>query len=122
VVIEQPVKNIVKTEAVKLSRSELKMKGMEDARINYIGRGSGAGFTAVTSLVLSPVIGLIPAVACASSTPRERNLNIENRELKNDPDYRTGYVKQARKTKATNVLIGYAVGSAAWFILIFNFL
>ena len=106
------------TETAILSKAELSMKGTLDAKINYIGRGSGAVWTAVATIIGSPVIGLIPAVACASSTPRERNLNFENTKLKNDPIYYNAYVKQARKTKAVSVLAGYVIGTAAWFILV----
>jgi hypothetical protein len=106
------------TEIAQLSNAELRMKGKHDAKTNYLGRNSGAGWTAVTALIATPVLGLIPAVACASSTPRERNLNFENTKLKNDHIYYNAYVKQARKTKAVSVLTGYVIGTAAWFILV----
>ncbi len=105
------------TETAKLSKAELSMKGTRDAKINYIGRGSGAVWTAVTSVLLSPIVGLIPAAACASSRPRERNLNFDDVELKNDPNYNKAYVKQARKTKVASVLAGYIIGSAVWFVI-----
>ena len=106
------------TEIEQFSNAELRMKGKHDAKMSYYGRNSGAGWTAVATIIGSPVIGLIPAVACASSTPRERNLNFENTKLKNDPIYYNAYVKQARKTKAASVLAGYVIGTAAWFILV----
>jgi hypothetical protein len=108
------------TEKVKLSQAELRMKGTKDSKASYTGLRSGAGLTAVTSLVLTPIVGLIPAVACASSTPRERNLNYDHTELKEDPDYNKAYVRQAHRTKAIKVLAGYLIGSAAWFVLIFG--
>ena len=106
------------TEIEQLSNAELRMKGKHDAKMSYYGRNSGAGWTAVATIIGSPVVGLIPAVTCASSTPRERNLNFENTKLKNDPIYYNAYVKQARKTKAVSVLAGYVIGTAAWFILV----
>jgi len=98
--------------------AELTIRGIEDSKINYRGRGSGAGWTAFTSLVFTPILGLIPAVACASTTPRDRNLNYDDKKLKDDPIYKKAYVNQARKTKALRVLSGYLIGSATYLVLI----
>ncbi|MDB4107558.1 hypothetical protein N8368_02790 [Bacteroidia bacterium] len=108
------------TERATLTKAQLRDKGTLDSKNNYSGRRSGAGWTAVTSFVLTPIVGLIPAAACASSTPREKNLNYENTELQKDPDYRKAYVKQARKNKAVKVLAGYLAGSAAWIMVVFR--
>lgn len=43
----------------------------------YTGAGTG---TLITSLV-SPLVGLIPAIACSSTTPKEANLGYPKAEL-----------------------------------------
>ena len=107
-------------ETVKLFKAELRKEGIQDSKMNYTGRRSGAVWTAATSIVFSPIAGLIPAVACASSRPRERNLNYSDTELKKDPEYKKAYENQAHKTKAVKVAAGYVIGSTAWILLIFG--
>ena len=97
--------------------SELKNRAIEDSKINYRG-GSGAVWTAFASFLITPVFGIIPAVAIATTTPTERNLNFDKNNLKFDPIYKKAYVKQARKTKARSVLTGYLIGSATYLVLI----
>ncbi len=105
--------------SVNLSKRELINKGTEDSKTNYTGKKSGAVWTGVTSFVLTPVVGLIPAIAFSVTTPKEHNLNYNDNELKKDPDYDKAYVRQARRTKTKNVLIGYSVGSAVWIAAVF---
>jgi hypothetical protein len=94
------------------------MKGKRDAEMNYKGKKSGAGWTAATTVLFSPIIGVIPAAACASSEPSDQNLNYRDNELMKDYDYNKAYVEQAHKTKKKKVWTSFGVSSGAWLLLI----
>ena len=75
------------TETTTVSSIDMRAKALQDAMTNYKGKKSGAGWTAATSIVLSPILGLIPAIACSSSEPNEDNLNYMDSELMKDNTY-----------------------------------
>jgi len=107
----------LKTES-KTSNEDMRMKGKRDAAMNYIGKKSGAGWTAATTILLSPLFGLIPAAACASSAPNDENLNYRDNELMKDFEYNKAYVEQAHKTKKKKVWNNFFAASGAWLLLI----
>jgi hypothetical protein len=107
----------VKAES-KTSNEDMQMKGKRDSEINYIGKKSGAGWTAATTILFSPLIGVIPAAACASSEPSDQNLNYRDNELMKDYAYNKAYVEQAHKTKKKIVWTSFGVSSGAWLLLI----
>jgi len=107
----------MKTES-KTSNEDMRMKGKRDAEMNYKGKKSGAGWTAATTVLFSPIIGVIPAAACASSEPSDQNLNYRDNELMKDYDYNKAYVEQAHKTKKKKVWTSFGVSSGAWLLLI----
>lgn len=81
---------------------DLYRQGMKDAKKNYHGyKGAGTG-TFVVAL-LSPVVGLIPAVACSSTRPRTDFLAYPDESLMHYPDYERGYRKEAWKIKKGRV-------------------
>lgn len=98
--------------------AEMSMMGMQDARLNYRGRRSGAGWTAATTVVFSPVLGLIPAIAISSTEPADRNLNYRDHELMGDYNYHTAYREEAHKIKKRKVWTGFGIGSGAWLLLV----
>ncbi len=100
------------------SSGDMQIKGKQDANVNYKGKKSGAGWTAATSIVLSPLFGLIPAVACASSEPSDENLNYKDAELMKNNTYNQAYTEQAHKIKKRKVWTNYGIGSGAWLLLI----
>jgi hypothetical protein len=102
----------------KASSDDIRMKGKRDSEMNYKGKKSGAGWTAATTIVLSPLFGLIPAVACASSEPSDQNLNYRDAELFNDYEYNKAYVEQAHKAKKKKVWSSFGISSGAWLLLI----
>lgn len=93
------------------------MMGKNDATLFYTGKNSGALWTSFTTGFCSPVIGVIPAVACALSEPTDKNLNI-NSNLAKNRDYYQGYVNQAHKIKKRKVWTAFGIGSASWFVLL----
>jgi molybdopterin-binding protein len=65
-----------KKEKTNFTDQELRLKGAQDAEKFYRGNKCGAGGVMATSLLASPLIGLIPAIACSSTPPEEINLRI----------------------------------------------
>jgi hypothetical protein len=103
---------------VQSGTSDMVEKGTQDAINNYKGQNSGAGWTATTSILTSPVLGLIPAILCSSSEPDASNLNVADRELMKNDAYNRAYREQAHKTKKRKVWRNYGIGSAIWLGLI----
>jgi len=78
------------------------VKGQVDASNNYsITNGATAGVL-VTSL-LSPLAGLIPAIACSSTMPNKQNLHYPDKNLIQNPEYYLGYSQRAKKIKQKQV-------------------
>ncbi|SOE23683.1 hypothetical protein SAMN06298216_4067 [Spirosomataceae bacterium TFI 002] len=96
----------------------LYLRGINDASMNYHGKNGGAGGTLITSL-LSPIVGLIPAIACSASTPKDENLNLTNLELAQNVDYYRGYTSKAKKIKQKKIWTnwGIAFGVNVLFVL-----
>lgn len=85
------------------------LKGQQDASSFYKGyRGAGTG-TLLTSL-LSPVVGLIPAISTSATKPNSKNLNFPNDKLMENPDYFMGYTKKAKKIKQGRVWLNWGIG------------
>jgi hypothetical protein len=99
--------------SVKIPTSqELFVQGQSDASKYYKGyRGAGTG-TLATSL-LSPLVGLIPAIACSSTQPNEKNLSFPNPELMKNPQYYDGYTKKAKKIKQGKVWMNWGIAFGA---------
>jgi hypothetical protein len=97
---------------------EMKTKGRQDAMVQYRGRNSGATWTGVTTILFTPVIGIIPAVGCTNTEPQDKNLDYTNSELMKDNSYNLSYREQAHKMKKKKVWTNYGLSSAAWLILI----
>ncbi len=94
-----------------LSAEELKIKGQKDATRHYDGyKGAGTG-TLVTSLV-SPLLGLIPAISCASTRPKPENLNYPDPQLMSNYSYKSGYESRAKKIKQGKVWTNWGIGLA----------
>ena len=55
-----------------LTTQDLRMKAKRDAKMNYKGKKSGAGWTAATTLVFTPLLGAIPAAEIGRASCRER--------------------------------------------------
>jgi hypothetical protein len=94
------------------------MQGKEDAKKFYKGKHSGTGGTVVTAILTSPLLGLIPAIACSSAEPSSDNLNYPNYELMKNNEYNLSYKAEAHSIKKKKVWGGYAIGSGVWLGLI----
>lgn len=96
-------------------------KGRRDGEIYYT-RHVGAGTGTLFASLLSPLVGLIPAAATASSQPKEFNLGYPDRELFKDSDYQAGYVQAAHQKKREKVWnnwwVGFGVNLAVFLLIV----
>lgn len=99
------------------SSKDMANKGIQDAMTNYEGKHTGAGWTAVTTILFSPLIGIIPAAACSSKTPTDNNLDYKDYELMKDNLYNISYKKTAHNTKKKKVWLGFGLASALWLVI-----
>ena len=85
-----------------LTGAELYARGKQDAMTYYKGyKGAGTG-TFVTGLI-SPLAGLIPAIACSSTKPKDENLDYPDASLMKNSEYHRGYTQTAKKIKSGKV-------------------
>lgn len=106
---------------VATTNDDLRMKGKKDAEMNYKGKNAGSGWTAATTILLSPLIGVIPAVACAVTEPSDSNLNYRDPELMKNYDYNKSYTKQAHKIKKRKIWTSFGISSGVWLALVLLF-
>lgn len=93
-----------------LKKSEdLYVKGQVDAERNYVKYKGAAAGTLIVSLI-SPLVGLIPAIACSSTSPKVTNLGYPDEKLFQDKEYRNGYTTKAKKTKKRKVWTNWGIG------------
>ena len=98
-----------KAESVIQTDRDLFREGQSDASKYYKGY-KGAGTTVMaTSLLLSPLVGLIPAAICATSDPKEENLNYPSADLMKKAEYAEGYNQKAKKIKQGKVWTNWGV-------------
>jgi len=81
-------------------------KGQDDAK-KYYRPDAGTGVLVLS--LISPVVGLIPAIACSATPPKEKNLNYRNSVLIKNKDYRNGYSSKAKKIKVNKVWTNFAI-------------
>ncbi len=86
--------------------------GVDDAK-RYYGSLPVGGGTAVfyVSLFFGGLGGLIPAVACSSTPPQEKNLHLPLTAMKDNNGYMTGYRRQAYRIKRGKVWLNFAIGA-----------
>ena len=95
-------------------------EGTDDALRYYRAENTGAGWTGATVVLISPLFGLIPAVACSNKSPKDFNLNYPESDLMDNWDYATGYRYEAHRIKKKKVWTGFAVGTIIWSALIIS--
>ncbi|WP_162053081.1 hypothetical protein [Pontibacter pamirensis] len=95
--------------ASKATALQLYNQGQTDAITYYDGYKSAGTAVLITSL-LSPVLGLAPAIGTSVTTPKQQNLDAPDNSLLQQPDYASGYRKKARKIKAGKVWTNWAIG------------
>ncbi len=109
---DTPVITSESTNQSTLSESELFLKGQADASVNYKKyKGAGTG-TLIVSLI-SPLVGLIPAIACSATTPQDQNLGFPSEQLMQKPSYAEGYTKKAKGIKRGKVWTNWGIAFGA---------
>ncbi len=88
---------------------DLHVKGQVDAEANYKKYKGAATGTLIASLV-SPLIGLIPAIACSATTPKMDNLGYPDAKLFMQKEYYDSYTRKAKKIKAGKVWKNWGIG------------
>lgn len=101
----------------RINGKDMYMQGQGDAAIFYKKYKSAAGWTCATTIVLSPLFGLIPAVTTSVTPPAIHNLNAPNVEKLKIPEYNKGYTDFAKKKKRQKVWLNFGIGTAVWGIL-----
>lgn len=94
------------------------MQARQDSQLNYTGQNSGAGWVTATTIITSPLIGLIPAVVISNSPPADHNLNYRNPELMQNYEYASCYREEAHQTKRRKVWRNYGIGAGVWLAII----
>lgn len=111
------VKDDTKRVIEKLDSKDTYLQGQEDAMIFYRKYKAAAGWTCATTILLSPLFGIIPAVATSLTPPAIYNLNAPNIEKLKNPEYSRGYIDFAKKKKRQRVWLNFGIGTAVWGIL-----
>jgi hypothetical protein len=100
------------------NENDMFAKGKADAKSFYRGKNSGSGWTVATTVLTSPIIGVLPAALCASSDPNDDNLMYPNPTLMKNADYNKAYIDEAHRIKNKKVWKAFGISSAAWLGLI----
>ena len=104
-------REVVKTEATSPQNLSC-YSAQEDARVNYRKKGFSGGGTFLVSTIAGPLLGLIPAIICSSSTPRESKWGVPNQENMKTNEYRICYKNKVRSLKSKRVWTGWGIGLA----------
>lgn len=97
--------------------NDLFTKGQSDALLYYRGY-TGAGTGTLLTGLLSPLVGLVPAIACSSTPPKDHNLNYPSADLISQPPYYEGYKLQARKIKKGKVWKNWGIALGVNFLAV----
>jgi len=88
--------------------------GVDDADDNYKAKKSGKGLILVTTLLGSPILGLLPAAVCSSTAPTRKNLDVPSSTLVTNDPYMRGYKSEAHFIKKHNTWPCYVLASIIW--------
>lgn len=92
--------------------------GKSDADASYKKYKKGAGFSAGTTLLLSPLIGFIPTYKILKTAPKSHHLDFPDSTLLGNQIYEKAYKEQAFRIKKEKVKIAYGISSFSWFLLL----
>ena len=92
--------------------------GKSDADASYKKYRKGAGFSAGTTLLFTPLIGFIPTYKMLKKAPKSHHLDFPDSTLLGNPIYEDAYKDEAFRIKKEKVKIAYGVSSFSWFLLL----
>ena len=86
-------------------------KGRDDAEKYYASFTTpGATGTFWVSFLFGGIGGLIPAVACASNPPKDKNIHLPKTAILYNQEYMSGYRFEAYRIKKRRVWLNFAIG------------
>ncbi len=95
--------------------ADLYNQGQTDAKRYYNGyHGAGTG-TFLTTFLVGPILGLIPAIACSSTAPSQDRLGFPNNQLAQNNNYYTGYTQEAKRIKSRKVWGNFGIATGILF-------
>jgi len=97
--------------------SALIQKAYDDAASNYHGYKLAGTGTLLSSILTTPVGGLITAVSCSQTPPKKQSLNISSNVLENDPIYFDAYKNRAHKIKKQKVWGNFVIGTSIFTVV-----
>lgn len=104
-----------------LPSSELFIHGQIDATKYYRGYKEAGTWTLITSLAY-PLFGLVPAISCSVTEPKDKNLGFANPDLMKNADYYYGYTLKANQIKRSKIwknwVIAFGMNLVATVIII----
>ncbi len=86
-------------------------QAIADAKMHYLPTKSDAWKVGISTAVVTPVLGAIPAVLYASKLPNEQQLHYPDGEYSQSNIYRFNYLQQAQKMKRNRILKAYIAGT-----------
>jgi len=101
--------DVKKAEEKIVSIQDLYAQGQSDASKYYRGYKAAGTTVFVTSILLSPLVGLIPAALCSTSDPEDINLQYPSSDLMKKSEYANGYHQKAKKIKQGKVWMNWGV-------------
>ncbi len=93
-----------------MTPTQLYDSGRADAERYFVCRPGVAVGTFFTTTLASPLLGLIPAIACSGTAPDRDKMKTPNPALLNSPDYVMGYERQTKKKKRMNAWTAWGIG------------
>jgi hypothetical protein len=66
--------------------------------------------TIVTSIIGTPLLGLIPARSCSTKVPTDEHLNFPDKELMKNPVYQNAYIQKAMKMNEKKMSYSLRIG------------
>jgi hypothetical protein len=101
--IQDSLKNSITSEKM------LGIMAVKDADKYYKGYKPSGTITLVMSCI-SPLMGLVPAIAFASSAPQPKSYNYPDVELMKKSPYSKGYLRKIKNIKVAKVWGNWAIG------------
>lgn len=100
------------------SGEDLSAEGQRDATLHYTGKRSGAAWVVTTTVLFTPLVGIIPALVCQSTKPSYRNLDFPDSARMEDDNYNIAYTRKAHQAKKKKIWKSFGISSGAWLVLI----
>lgn len=88
----------------------LYVQGQNDARKNYIAT-TPVAITLFTTFIGTGGLGFIAAATCSDTELSNKSLNIPNKELMNNPEYKKGYIERSKRIRNNKVWICWGIGT-----------